>query len=366
MHFGLNKLFFMKECLAALLFIMIISSCKQDKSEDNVSFITPEIGSTVHSNKGLKLKLDFKSNKIDSVVYMIDSTVIERKKDTSSVNINTAKLRLGNRLITAKIYKNGDVQEITSNFILHSGIEPERFTYQVVQSYPHDTTSYTQGLEFHDGVFYESDGGKADLGGSSLRTVDPLSGKVLKKLDLSGDIFAEGLTVIGDKIIQLTYQDKIGFVYDKATFKKSGEFSYEESVEGWGLAYDGKKIYKSDGTNRIWLLNPHVYNEEGFIEVFDKNGPVDSINELEFIDGALYANLYTKDKIIIIDPATGAVTGEIDLAGIYPSERFTFGEVLNGIAYDIKTQRLFVTGKKWNKLFHIKLIKKENNATIVN
>lgn len=359
MHFGRNKLLTIKKCLTVLLVVIVLGACKQDKSADKMTFITPEIGSILHSNEELKLRLDFKNGKIDSVVYMIDSVIIERKKDTTSVNINTSKIKLGNRLVTAKVYHDGNEEEITSNFILYSGIEPEKFTYRVIQTFPHDTSSYTQGLEFHDGIFYESDGGKADLGGSSLRTVNPANGRVLKKLDLSGDIFAEGLTVIGDKIIQLTWQNNLGFIYDKTTFKQLGEFPYYSSREGWGLAFDGKKIYKSDGTNMIWLLNANSYNEEGYIEVFDKNGPVDSLNELEFIDGKLYANIYTTSKIVIIDPNTGAVTGEIDLTGIYPSDRFPEGEVLNGIAYDANTQRLFVTGKKWNKLFEIKLIKKE-------
>lgn len=358
MHFGRNRLQRINRILSVLLVSSVLWACKDENSTNGVSFITPEIGSTAHANQELIVKLDFKNDKIDSVVYMIDSTVIETRKDTSTVRINTSKLKLGNRLLTAKVYGEGKMEEATSNFVLFSSTEPEKFTYEVVQTFPHDTSSYTQGLEFHDGIFYESDGGKADLGGSSLRKVEPATGKVLQKVDLSGDVFAEGLTVIGDKVIQLTWQNKFGYIYDKATFKQLGQFPYQTSQEGWGLAFDGKKIYKSDGSNMLWILNSENYNEEGYIEVYDKNGPVDSLNELEFIDGKLYANIYEKDIIVIIDPETGTITGEIDLTGIYPSDRFQYGEVLNGIAYDPAGNRLFVTGKKWNKLFQIKPVKK--------
>jgi len=358
MHFGQSRFQSMKKYLAVILILSVLWACRDEKSTGGISFLTPEIGSTVHANEELKVKVDFGNDKVDSVVYMVDSTIIETRKDTASVKINTSRLKLGNRLLTAKVYRDGKTEEATSNFVLYSNTEPEKFTYEVVQTFPHDTSSYTQGLEFHDGIFYESDGGKADLGGSSLRKVEPATGKILQKLDLSGDIFAEGLTVVGDKVIQLTWQSKVGFIYDKATFKLLGQFPYQSSPEGWGLAFDGKKIYKSDGSNMVWILNSDNYNEEAYIEVYDKNGPVDSLNELEFIDGKLYANVYEKDKIVIIDPETGAITGEIDLTGIYPSDRFKYGEVLNGIAYDSATQHLFVTGKKWNKLFQIKLIKK--------
>jgi glutaminyl-peptide cyclotransferase len=358
MHFGQNRLSNIKKYLGILVVFTVLWACREENPSGGISFLTPEIASTLYNNEALKIKLDFKNDKVDSVVYLMDSTIIETRKDTSSITVNTSSLKLGNRLLKAKIYRNGKEEEVTSNFILYPSIEPEKFTYQVIQSFPHDTSSYTQGLEFHDGIFYESDGGKSDLGGSSLRKVNPATGKVLQKLDLNGDIFAEGLTVVGNKILQLTWQNGFGFIYDKATFKQLGQFPYRSSVEGWGLAFDGKKIYKSDGTNKIWILNPENYSEESFIEVFDKNGPVDSLNELEFIDGKLYANIYTANKIVIIDPVTGAVTGEIDLTGIYPADRFKYGEVLNGIAYDAKTQRLFVTGKKWNKLFQIKLVKK--------
>ena len=356
MHFGRNKTTL--KVSAFLLVFTALWGCKEDTPSDGISFLSPEIGTIVRSNESLTVRIDPGKEGIDSVVYILDSAIIERRTDTSSVKINTSDLKLGNRLLTARAYRNGKQMEATANFVLYSGIEPEQFSYQVIETFPHDTSSYTQGLEFHEGLFYESDGGKADLGGSSLRKVEPATGKVLQKVDLSGDIFAEGLTVIGDRVLQLTWQQGYGFIYDRATFKQLGQFPYQTSLEGWGLAFDGKRIYKSDGSNMIWILNPQNYNEEAYLEVYDNNGPVDSLNELEVIDGKLYANVYDTDKIVIIDLSTGAVTGEIDLSGIYPPDRFKNGEVLNGIAYDAESGRIFVTGKKWNKLFHIKVVKK--------
>jgi glutaminyl-peptide cyclotransferase len=355
MHFGRNNIKLVFKCLAVLL-IATSCSCKPDKPAGGISFITPEIGSTLQAGQELELKLDFKQEKVDSVVYLLDSTVIGRRNDSSSVKLSTSKLRLGNRLITARVYKNGAAEEVTTNLILHSGIEPEKYTYQVIQTFPHDTSSYTQGLEFHDGILYESDG---EYGQSSLRKVEIASGRVLQKTDIPANIFAEGITVVDNKIIQITYHENVFIVYDKNTLNKIGEFAYPPNREGWGLAFDGTFILNSDGTNVIHFLNKETFAEEKYLEVYDKNGPVTSLNELEYIEGQIYANVYSTDKIVIINPETGAVTGEINFTGIYPPDRFEQGEVLNGIAYDPGTRHLYVTGKKWNKLFQIRLAKKE-------
>src|SRR5690606_27969892 len=167
-----------------------------------------------------------------------------------------------------------------------------------------------------------------------------------------------GMTIVGDKIIQLNWRNpKIGLVYNKKTFAQIGEFSYEQSAERWGICYDGTRLIKSDGTSRLYFLNKDTYVEEGFIEVHDSKGPIDSLNELEYINGKIYANVYTKDIIVIIDPSTGAVEGEINLIGIYP-DKADYDNALNGIAYDRTGDRLFVTGKLWNKLYHIELIER--------
>ncbi|WP_207426553.1 glutaminyl-peptide cyclotransferase [Pedobacter sp. SYSU D00535] len=333
--------------------LSLVFACKQDKSR-TAAFLSPEEGQNITVGQAVTLQLDIEQGSFDSIRYLVDTTYITTKTTVDPVQLPTGGMQLGARLLTAQVYKGGAAQEVTSNILLLPANAPAQYGYSVVNTYPHDTTSYTQGLEYHDGVFYESDG---ENGGSSLRKVEVQTGKVLKKVDLPAIIFAEGLTVVGDRIIQLTWKNGIGFIYDKNTFKKLGEFSYQASQEGWGLAFDGTQIWKSDGSNRLYKLNKETYKEEGFIEVYDTNGAVEQLNELEFIDGKLYANVYQTDKIVIINPQSGAVEGVVDLKGILPDSERVEGitDVLNGIAFDPAGKRLFVTGKKWSKLFQIKL-----------
>jgi glutaminyl-peptide cyclotransferase len=344
-----------------LLFIFFLScnAGKNESSSSTASWIKPESGTSVNLGDKVPLHLDFGNTaSIDSVVYLIDGLPQIRKADTSQTFIETANLPLGNRLITAKVYrKDKPEEEVNTNIVLRSNLVPEKFSYKVQKVFDHDTSSYTQGLEFHDGYFYESDGGNTpETGYSSLRKVEPATGKVIQKLDLPHDIFAEGITVINDKIIQLTWRNKVGLVYDKNTFKQLSQFPYQNSLEGWGLCSDDKRLYKSDGSNLIYFLNRENYREEGYIEVFDQNGPVEQLNELEFIDGKLYANVYETDRIVIINPVNGQVTGEIDMSDLLPAiYRYPDTNVLNGIAWDSKGKRLFVTGKRWAKLFEVEL-----------
>src|SRR5690606_23396759 len=233
---------------------------------------------------------------------------------------------------------------------------PEQYAFSVVNTYPHDDKAYTQGLEYKDGFLYESTGLK---GQSTLRKVELNTGKVVKKVDLPANLFGEGLTIEGDKIIQLTWQEGIGIVYDLNTFEKLREFNYQASQEGWGIAFDGERFIKSDGSNRLYFLDKDTYQETGFIEVFNDKGAVDQLNELEIINGKVYANVYTTDKIMIIDPLSGKVEGEINLIGLLPQSHHTHEtDWLNGIAYDKEQDRLFVTGKNWDTLFEIKLLER--------
>lgn len=337
--------------------LLALASCTNSSKNQSAYFLSPEAGTSVSVGDEVKLKLRFPEGKsADSVVYFVDDKRFSAVKDSQLVVFSTASAKIGSRLFTAKVYSNGETQELSTNVIIKPAQAPEQFSYKVLATFAHDTSSYTQGLEFHDGIFYESDG---EYGGSSLRKVSPKTGKVLKKQDLSKEFFAEGLSVLGDKIVQLTWQENVGFVYNKNSFVLLGQFPYQNSREGWGLCNNGERFYKSDGTNQIYFLNKDTFQEEGFIEVYNNQGPVDSLNELEFIDGKIYANVYQTDKIVIIDPKTGAVTGEIDLSGILqPKDRYANTDVLNGIAYDSAAKKLYVTGKKWAKLFQIALIKR--------
>ena len=235
---------------------------------------------------------------------------------------------------------------------------PRFYTFKIINTFPHDENAFTQGFLISDGFFYESTG---RYGASSLRRVDPLSGKVIKIHELSDRFFGEGLTLVGDELIQLTWRSRVGFAYDKETFALQQEFDYQ--TQGWGITYDGKQLIMSDGTATLYFLDPETFKKINQIEVFDEDGsPVSRLNELEFIKGDIYANIWGSDHIVRINSQTGSVVAWIDLTGLLPPEDSTGPvDVLNGIAYDVKNDRIFVTGKLWPKVFEIELIPIEDS-----
>jgi len=227
---------------------------------------------------------------------------------------------------------------------------PLRYTYDVVKVYPHDRNAFTEGLAIDDGVLYESTG---LYGNSTLRRVELETGKILQTYALPNQFFGEGITILGDKIIQLTWQSHRGFVYDKHSFKPLREFNY--TTEGWGLTNNGSTLIMSDGSATLYFLDPETFEKVGEVEVHD-NGSVTNLNELEYVHGQVYANIWGEEKIAVINPQTGQVTGWINLTGLYNPENNYPDRVLNGIAYDEEGDRLFVTGKMWSQLFQIKLV----------
>jgi glutamine cyclotransferase len=228
------------------------------------------------------------------------------------------------------------------------------YTFEVVNSWPHDCKSYTQGLVFHQNLFFESAG---HYGESSLRRVEPRTGKVLKKVKVSKEYFAEGIAIFEGKIFQLTWESQKGFIYDLDSFKLLGEFTYDG--QGWGMTHDGHSLIMSDGTNQIRFLDPVSFKTERTISVYDNKRPVSQLNELEYVKGEIYANIWHSDRIVRLDPATGKILGWIDLTGLLTSTGDCESvDVLNGIAYDEQGDRLFVTGKDWPKVFEIRLKKK--------
>jgi glutaminyl-peptide cyclotransferase len=236
------------------------------------------------------------------------------------------------------------------------------YTYEIVNQFKHDSNAFTQGLVFHNGFFYESTG---EYGDSTLRKVEIESGKVLQKHDLSEDYFAEGMTILNGKIYQITWKEKTGFVYDLNNFKLIREFSY--LGDGWGLTNDGKNLILSDGTHVIRFLDPETFQTVRTITVLREGGkPQLDLNELEYVKGEIWANIWRADDpqilgkpnhIARIDPNSGKILGWIDLGNISPEDvkRDPSSNVLNGIAYDEATDRIFVTGKNWKKLFEIKI-----------
>lgn len=229
------------------------------------------------------------------------------------------------------------------------------YSHRIVNTYPHDTGAFTQGLVFEDGVIYE---GTGLYGKSSLRKVDLETGSILEIYELPAQYFGEGVTVFEDIIVQLTWKSNLGFIYDKVNFEVLRDFTYES--EGWGITHDGKRLIMSDGTSTLRFLDPKDFSTLGHIEVYNDSIPINKLNELEYINGYIYANIWPTDNIAIIDPQNGRVAGWIELSGLLESQNWSGPvDVLNGIAYDAANNRLFVTGKLWPWLFEIELVVKE-------
>lgn len=226
-------------------------------------------------------------------------------------------------------------------------------SYEVVNSYPHDPASFTQGLLWHDGSLYEGTGLK---GQSKLRRLEFPSGKVLKEISMPSEFFGEGVALVDGRLIQLTWQSHVGFVYDLDTFRKLQEFAYD--TEGWGLTFDGKNLILSDGSSSLFYLDPQTFKPIKKLAVTMNGKPLTELNELEFIEGEIWANVWQTDLIVRIDPSSGRVTSFLNLKGILaPSDRTGREDVLNGIAYDAEKKRIFVTGKLWPRIFEIRVTK---------
>jgi glutaminyl-peptide cyclotransferase len=228
------------------------------------------------------------------------------------------------------------------------------YTYEIVNTYPHDNGAFTQGLIFDDDTLYE---GTGHYGRSSLRRVELRTGKVLQSVNLPHMYFGEGIALFKDRLYQLTWENGVCFVYDRKTFEKKGELEY--TGEGWGLTHDGTYFIASDGTDTLRFLDSNTFKVVRRVKVTSAGGPISQLNELEYVEGEIYANVWHTDFIARIAPDTGKVVGWIDLRGLSKTAKVTDREdVLNGIAYDAKSKRLFVTGKHWSKLFEIRVVKK--------
>jgi glutamine cyclotransferase len=249
-------------------------------------------------------------------------------------------------------FEGGKSENQSQQLTFLSDKTPVQYSYELVAEYPHDPAAYTQGLQYEDGILYE---GTGNYGTSSIRQVQLESGEVTKIRDLEQSLFGEGIAVLGNRIYQLTYKSQVGFIYDKNSFEQIQKVYYQNR-EGWGLTHNGEELIMSDGTHIIYFLDPEMFTVNRQIEVFDDKGPADSLNELEYIEGKIWANRYYTDEIVIIDPETGKVEGRINLKGILKTaDRKPSTDVLNGIAWDRQGKRVFVTGKFWPKLFEIRI-----------
>lgn len=332
-----------------IVLALFIVSCASEKPQLSVK--TSAKNNTAKLGESVKLSL----NNPDGVTVKSISYELNGKKVSENLDLSNAKL--GKQDLIARVVSGNDTIIAKSNLVVLNTKRPELYTYEIINTYPHDSTSYTQGLEFYNGELYESTG---QFGESKLRKVDYKSGEILRNKDLKNGYFAEGLTVLNDKIYQLTWKADTGIIYDVHTFEKLGIFRYNKSKEGWGLCNDGQKLYKSDGTEKIWILNTNTFTEDDKIEVYRENGKIGRLNELEWANGKIYANIYENTGIAIINPVNGATEAVIDFTPITKliTNYSSNDNVLNGIAYNPETDTFFITGKRWNKLFEVKIFKK--------
>lgn len=298
----------------------------------------------------LKLSIENpKSHSIDSVHYQLDG-------NQTTQEINLANNKLGKHTLSATVFYANEQQTTTKKITILNNQAPKVYTYKIINEYPHDIRSFTQGLEFFNGELYESTGHYQQ---SKLRKVDYKTGEVLKNINLADEYFAEGLSILNNSIYQLTWQEGTGFIYNVDTFEKTGSFKYGISKEGWGLCNDSEKLYKSDGTEKIWILDTETLTEKENIQAYTNKGKIVGINEMEWVNGKIYANRWNKNGVAIINPKNGAIEAVIDFTPLKNKvKQHDALDVLNGIAYNPETKTIFVTGKNWNKLFEVEIVEK--------
>lgn len=290
---------------------------------------------------------------VDSVLYFFQGEPIALKDGKLTVNSPV----LGTKKLQAHVFSEGRKAVIEQELLVLAKNRPALYTYEVVSAYPHDPKAFTQGLEFFQDTLYESTGRN---GASSLRKVNYKTGEVLRKTDLEDQYFGEGLTVLNDTIYMLTWKAGTGFTYDRKTLEKLGSFQYGESKEGWGLTNDGKRIFKSDGTQRIWILDPGTLKETGYLETVTDKSVFNKANELEYVDGKLYANVWQKESMMIIDAESGAIEGVVNFGGLKDKVgQHKDLDVFNGVAFHPDRKTFFVTGKNWDTLFEVRIFKKD-------
>ena len=344
-----------------------IAGCGSDKEKARSPRIR-KLTKVVSPRNGLKTKLgeplafDVQASQdtvqIDSFQVKLGTELIYSSTN-SVIKLNDFN-RVGRHTLFFTVHlSNGKKESHSRSITFLSDLSVQKYSYTKINTFTHDPDSYIEGLIYEDGVFYESTGQRGE---STLRRVDPMTGQVLHQISLDDQYFGEGISIFGDKIYMLTYKARKGFIFNKDDFSQIGEFDFS-TAEGWGMTTIGDSLVMGDGTEILRFLDPETLNEVGQLQVYDDNGPRDNINELEYINGDIYANIWQTDLIIIIDSKSGRVKGEIDLSGIFNKQNYARRlDVLNGIAYDEKKDRLFVTGKYWPKLYEIDIIPKSETT----
>ena len=338
-----------------ILFLITQFSCDNNISNQKIFVKSNILNGQLKNNDTLILQVNIEKGltfKIKTNMKLISISPVKKDiSESSKYYFILENLTLGKKELFIDKHKHEKIK-----FTILSSKVPEIFDYKILNEFSRSKNNYTQGFEFFNDTLYESLG---QYGMSKLIKVDYKNGQYLNEISLPSNQFAEGLTILNNKIIQLTWKEKIGLIYDLKTFKKISSFSYNNSKEGWGICNDGIKLYKSDGTEKIWILDPNNnYNEENYIEIYTNKNKVVGLNELEWAEGKIYANRYLFDGIAIINPKNGAIDGVINLSNL--REKVTQHDkldVINGIAYHPKRKSFFVTGKMWDKVFEIKILK---------
>lgn len=356
------KKMFKFKALTIISLGILLTACEDKKNiSEVVSIDTSAMKQVYTTPETLQLQLKNEKNiPIDSVVYRINNKRIGTAAQNNAVSFDMNGIKLGYQKLSAMVYSEGKHDEVSTNFTMASHIEPKLLKYKIINTYPHDIKAYTQGFEFYRDTLFEGTGNGAGAGTgirdiSSLRKTNYKTGEVIKKITLAPQYFGEGITILNNKVYQLTWENNEGYVYDADTFEKLKTFKYFKKMEGWGLTNDGKNLYMSEGSEKIYILDPETLQEIDYINVYTQHAKIEALNELEWIDGKIWANVYGRDAIAIIN-LKGEVEGIINCSDLRKEvTQHPDVDVLNGIAYNPKTKTVFVTGKNWDKTFEITL-----------
>ena len=352
----LKKIFFIS---GFCIIIFLLISCGENKQKPDFTVSSNITNGKIQTDDTLTIRVNSINKNLSGISFEIKSN--NKVREIKPINLNSEinseyKFLLNNITLGKKeLFIKAKNTSKKISFTLLNHIIPTVLDYEILNVYERPNNSYTQGLEFYNDTLYESLG---QYGKSKLVKVDYRNGNILKEYKLRSNFFAEGITVLNNKIYQLTWKEKIGFVYDVNTFDQINSFEYNKSLEGWGICNNGSKLYKSDGTEKIWLLDPDNQKEDGFIEIYTNKNKVVGLNELEWVNGKIFANRYLFDGIAIINPNNGGIEAVINLSSlknmVTKHEKL---DVINGIAYNEKRNSIFVTGKMWDKIFEIRIKK---------
>lgn len=337
----------------------VVVAAKKDevKYVNSIKLTSPLKNKLYSYNEELNISFENKDRfPIDSAaIYINGQRIATTGKDVKSYTYPIPEGKNGNTTIKVMTWHPENKRGIATGSIrVKPDKAPVQYKYDLVKVYPHDPKAYTQGLAYHDGYMYE---GTGQYGESSIRKTNMKDGKILSVLNIDSQLFGEGITLYKDKIYQITWRSRKGFIYDLKTFSLESTFQYNS--EGWGITTAGDHLIMSDGSNKLYHVAPSTFNILKEIEVYDNNGEVTQLNELEYVDGLVWANVWLTDRIVAIDPETGAVKAELDMSGLLsPAEKAALDDkddVLNGIAWNPEKGTYYVTGKRWPKMFEIKI-----------